>query len=117
MPSARKPKIEPYVSPFVLKAKKKAEDRAAKAKKVMKPRLQLPVQNDWDKNVSTPGLFDPNLKKNEIFRITKEDVINKPRTPSTEKRGNPMTMRTNDVSPRRIPSNPVRLHQNLLAKF
>lgn len=111
MSSARKPKIEPYVSPFVLRAKKKAEDRAAKAKKVLKPRIQLPVQNDWDKNVATPGLFDPNLKKSEIFRVAKEDVINKARTPPAKKAGNAMTMRTNDVSPRRIPSNPVRVAQ------
>lgn len=108
MSTTRKPKIEPYVSPFILQAKKQAEERAAKAKKFLKPKLNLPVQNDWDENVVTPGLFDPKLKKQEIFRISKEDVQKKSRATPTEKPHGSITMKTHDVSPRRTPTSPVR---------
>ena len=56
-----------YVSPFIKEAEQRAKERAKlHVKTHRKPTI---VQNDWDQNTSADGLFDPNIKKREIFKI------------------------------------------------
>lgn len=61
-------KVEPYVSPFILNAKRKAEERAKLARMKLKKK-QSPVRNEWDQTPSNTGLFDPTIRKQEIFRL------------------------------------------------
>lgn len=67
-------KIEPYISPFIASALKRAEERV-KERMPKRPPLRRPPpvatnnSYEWDHNVHTPGLFDPKLRKQEIFRL------------------------------------------------
>jgi hypothetical protein len=114
----KKKKIEPYISPFILNAKKIADERARKALSILKPKSLVPVVNDWDLNTKSPGLFDPTIKKKEIFRIeprrpTKNESAStsSPVSVSRVERisddnirsASRITMRTNDIAPARIP--------------
>lgn len=55
-----------YVSPFVRKAEEIARMRAQKAKKLLRSQI-VTSSMEWDSNIRSNGLFDPNLKKREIF--------------------------------------------------
>ena len=61
-------KVEPYVSPFILNAKRKAEERAKFARLKLKNR-HSPGRSAWDKTPANTGLFDPTIRKQEIFRL------------------------------------------------
>lgn len=74
----KKKKIEPYISPFVLQAKQRAEERIRIVKKAQQNYSSNSKQNksidqipkkDWDFTPPAAPLFDPNLKKTEIFKI------------------------------------------------
>jgi hypothetical protein len=126
----KKQKIEPYISPFILNAKRTAEERARKAMKILKPKENVPVYNEWDTNTRTPGYFDPELRKQEIFKIEPRkppkqgnrlrESDNEESSPARRPQSSPrsvtakvesspeerkMTMRTQGVTPSR---NPVR---------
>ena len=55
-----------YISPFILIAEQRAKERARKAL-VMKSRNS--TTQSWNADTSAPSLFDPNLKKQELFKI------------------------------------------------
>lgn len=126
--SSYKPKtrrLQPYVSPFVIEANKRAKQRVRETYAKYSPRRREsspPVHDsgEWNNNVQTPGLFDPRLRKQEIFRlgpksskqsdtntfdsarmhqqstnISKESVHNRP--------AQRLTVRTDGDSPRRNP--------------
>jgi hypothetical protein len=65
----KKQKIEPYISPFIKNAKRTAAERAREAMKILKSQKNVVVYNEWDQNTRAPGYFDPDLKKQEIFRL------------------------------------------------
>jgi hypothetical protein len=62
-----------YISPFILIAEQRAKERARKAL-VLKSRNA--TTQSWNADTSAPSLFDPNLKKQELFKI-------QPRKPKT----------------------------------
>lgn len=64
-----------YVSPFILNATRKAEERSRQALLQAKTRANR-KNNEWDTNTSGSGLFDPTLKKLEIFRIVPRHLRN-----------------------------------------
>jgi len=56
-----------YVSPFILIAEQRAK---ARAKEVLRySKVSKPVSHEWNGDTSAPVLFDPHLKKQEIFRL------------------------------------------------
>jgi hypothetical protein len=57
---------EKYVSPFILSAEKKAQERARQYQEA-KRRIQKPEWND--KFAPTGSLFDPTIHKQEIFKL------------------------------------------------
>lgn len=99
-------RVQPYISPFILEARRKAEERARQAKT---SRSKVPSKNDWDNNNHTPGYFDPHLKKQEIFKISprnqrKEQENQQSRvSPEQSPKRSKLTMKTNGVSPHRTP--------------
>lgn len=62
-----------YVSPFVVMAEQRANERA---KLALQARRSSRKPREWNSDTSAPSLFDPNLKKQEIFKL-------QPRKPST----------------------------------
>jgi hypothetical protein len=59
-----------YVSPFIIKATKIAEVRSKEALKLKhKASCVNKEKNQWDTNTEVLGLFDPNLRKQEIFKL------------------------------------------------
>ena len=120
----RKPKtkrLEPYISPFVLEANKRAQQRVKeRLSRARPPRIPSPppvFQHDsgeWNKSVQSAGLFDPALRKQEIFRLeprnrrnitesqrpqAQNSSSNGVRSDSTTTTSNNMTVRTNRDSP------------------
>lgn len=71
--------IQPYVSPFVLNAKKRAEDRVKRTRLSAAARAQLTggaMNNNWDNTPARSGLFDPSIKKQEIFKLEPRNAVN-----------------------------------------
>lgn len=121
----RKPKskrIEPYVSPFVLEANRRAQQRVReRLSRARPPRIPSPppvFQHDsgeWNNSVQAAGLFDPALRKQEIFRLEPRNrrannenqrpqsqnaaANDSRRSDSTTTTSNNMTVRTNRDSP------------------
>lgn len=72
--TSKREKISSYSSPYVAKAQEKALQRAREARKHL-PRNGF-TRNEWDSTPKSPGgVFDPSIRKKEIFRI-------EPRVPS-----------------------------------
>lgn len=121
----RKPKtkrLEPYISPFVLEANKRAQQRVReRMSRARPPRIPSPppvFQHDsgeWNNSVQSAGLFDPALRKQEIFRLEPRNRRNnnanqRPQSQNFSNSGvrsdstttttsNNMTVRTNRDSP------------------
>ena len=60
-----KPRKGDYVSPFVADALYRARLRSQERKQKSASR----PENDWDYAVAKNGLFDPSMKRQEIFKI------------------------------------------------
>lgn len=54
-----------YISPFILLAEKRANDRIQQRKQVIRNKQT----KEWNQNTSTNSLFDPTIKKQDIFKI------------------------------------------------
>ena len=63
-----------YVSKFIKNAEKTAQQRAKLALEAR--RKSRNVKNEWDSDITAPTLFDPNLKKQEIFKILPKNQRN-----------------------------------------
>ena len=75
----KKVKLGPYESPFIAKAQARALERAKVVNKHL-PRSGF-IKNEWDETPKSPGgLFDPSIRKKEIFKI-------EPRVAQREARG------------------------------
>lgn len=84
-----------YISPYILQASKRAEDRAAKSKQKhsIKPTDNIIRRsNEWNNDTKTPDLFDPKLKKQEIFKPEPRRQVNltpsRPSSKSTKREDN-----------------------------
>jgi hypothetical protein len=87
-------KVDPYVSPFILNAKKKAEERAKLARMKMR-KNHSPSRNEWDITPVNSGLFDPTIRKQEIFRLG-------PRSQKNEEEEKPEHRNNNENNPQRM---------------
>lgn len=67
-----------YISPFILLAEQRAKERSQKA---LSARITKKAPTSWNGDTSAPTLFDPNLRKQEIFKIEPR----KPNLPSKSK--------------------------------
>lgn len=120
-------RVEPYVSPFVTEAKKRAEERVRERmskykvpRKSSPPPVKVHDSGEWNNNVQAPVLFDPQLRRQEIFRIeprnqrprvqdgnyTSDPSITNNRPPSK------LTVRTHGDSPQRNPLSQRSLSPN-----
>lgn len=69
-------KAEPYVSPFIAKAAETARQRSISLRPTSAPAgyskgaagPKIERATDWNADTKGPGLFDPSLKKQEIFK-------------------------------------------------
>jgi hypothetical protein len=57
-----------YVSPYIKLAEQRAQDRVASAKKSSKKK-PLKVDLEWDPKTTPNALFDPTIRKQDIFRL------------------------------------------------
>ena len=64
--NASKKETFKYISPFILIAEQRAKERARKA---LVLRSRNATTQSWNDDTSAPSLFDPNLKKQELFKI------------------------------------------------
>jgi hypothetical protein len=70
-------RIQPYVSPFVAEAKRRAELRvrerirkySSSGRRPSSPAVSSQDRGEWNQSVQAPTLFDPQLRKQEIFRL------------------------------------------------
>lgn len=70
-------RIQPYVSPFVAEAKRRAELRvrermrkySSSGRRPSPPAVSSQDRGEWNQSVQAPTLFDPQLRKQEIFRL------------------------------------------------
>jgi hypothetical protein len=58
-----------YISPFIKKANEIAKARAKTAIGKIREHRAIINENESMKFITTPGLFDPRIKKKEIFRL------------------------------------------------
>lgn len=58
-----------YVSPFILIAEQRAKERARKALATRSRNAATLATQSWNDDTSTPSLFDPSLKKQELFKV------------------------------------------------
>ena len=66
----KKHEVSQYKSPFVLDAERRAKERIRQAQS-NKKRFQQP---EWNLDTKVPILFDPNLKKQELFKLRPRNI-------------------------------------------
>jgi hypothetical protein len=102
--TSTKPKSKPisseYISPFILAARKKAADRVKKSRPSIRASSDsLSTLNNWNSDTKAPGLFDPKLKKIEIFKPVPRRVRTvSPSTPNSSKDAHPAPKQTSKPS-------------------
>ncbi|RYH13659.1 hypothetical protein EON65_35085 [archaeon] len=71
---SKKEKLGPYQSPFIAKAQARALERAKVVNKHL-PRSGF-IKNEWDEKPKSPGgLFDPSIRKKEIFKLEPRNAL------------------------------------------